>query len=357
MLSDLAVSSLKPTGKQYVVWDTPNFGVRVSQAGAKTFIAQIGSERRKVTIGRYPSVSLKDARRKAQLLLLQPVIERPTETVRTVLDAYRDLHMVHYKGTNKRDSIHLIYKYLTPLFEKPIGSVTARDITTILDPLKPGMQNHVFALFRTFFNWAERRSHVERSPLAKLRKPHKARVRERVLTDEELVSAWRAAEKMDDFGTIIHLCILTGQRRGEVAGARQDWIDTSVADAPVMVFAGSATKNGREHRLPLTRKMVDLFAVPRGPFHKWSTLKGRLDRATGSRGWTIHDLRRTFATNCARLGVQPHVIERILNHTTGTISGIAAVYNRHHFQDEMRQALELHERWALGLVSPKPDRE
>ena len=101
--------------------------------------------------------------------------------------------------------------------------------------------------------------------------------------------------------------------------------------------------------------MVELFAVPRGPFHKWSTLKGRLDRATGKRGWTIHDLRRTFATNCARLGVQPHVIERILNHTTGTISGIAAVYNRHHFQYEMRQALHLHEQWLLLLVSSSVD--
>ena len=355
MLSDLAVSSLKPTGKQYVVWDTPNFGVRVSQAGAKTFIAHVGRERRKVTIGRYPSISLKDARRKAQLLLLQPVAERPAETVRAVLDAYHDLHLAHYKGTNRRDTTHMIYKFLAPLFEKPISAVTPRDITTILDPRKPYMQNHLFGIFRTFFNWAERRSHVERSPVAKLRMPHKPRTRERVLTDNELVEAWRAAETMGDFGTVIHLCILTGQRRGEVSQARPEWIDTSVADAPVMVFPGSATKNGREHRLPLTRTMADLFAVPRGTIHKWSTWKGRIDRATGSRGWTIHDLRRTFATNCARLGVQPHVIERILNHTTGTISGIAAVYNRHHFQDEMRQALELHERWLIRLVAQQID--
>lgn len=351
MLSDLAVQSLKATGKQYVAWDMPNFGVRVSQAGAKTFIALVGRERRRVTIGRYPSISLKEARRKAQLLLLQPVVERPTEPLRAVLDAYRDLHLAHYKGTNKRDTIHLIFKFLAPLFDKPIGTVTAADITAILDPMKPYMQNHMFGVFRTFFNWAERRSHIERSPLAKLRKPHRARARERVLTDEELVDAWHAAETMGDFGNVVQLCILTGQRRGEVAGACAEWIDTSVADAPVMVFPGSATKNGREHRLPVTRTMAELFAVPRGPFHKWSTLKGRLDRATGCRGWTIHDLRRTFATNCARLGVQPHVIERILNHTTGTISGIAAVYNRHHFQDEMREALERHEGWLFQLVT------
>ena len=230
MLSDLAVQSLKATGKQYVAWDRPNFGVRVSQAGAKTFIALVGRERRRVTIGRYPSVSLKDARRKAQLLMLQPVAERPTETVRAVLNAYCELHLSHYKGNNRRDTIHLINKFLTPLFEKEIGSITARDITTILDPMKPYMHNHMFGVFRTFFNWAERRSHIDRSPLAKLRKPHKTRPRERVLTDEELVSAWRAADKLGDFGTVIQLCILTGQRRGEVAGARIEWIDTSIAD-------------------------------------------------------------------------------------------------------------------------------
>ena len=352
MLSDLAIQSLKPTGKQYVVWDVPNFGVRISQGGTKTFIVLVGRERRKVTIGRYPSISLKDARRKAQLLLLQPASEQSTETLHQVLDAYRDLHLSRYRAINKRDTTFLIYKYLEPLFAKRIATITSKHIMAILDPMTPSMHNHIFGIFRTFFNWAERRNQIESSPLAKLRKTHKEQARSRVLTNDELARVWRATEQLEHFGAIIRICILTGQRRGEVSQTQPEWIDASVRDAPVIIFPGTITKNGREHRLPLTRATLDLFANSPGTFNGWSKSKKRLDDASGTTGWTIHDLRRTFATNYAKLGIQPHVIERILNHATGTISGIAAVYNRHHFQDEMRQALQTHEQWLLHLVSP-----
>jgi integrase len=79
------------------------------------------------------------------------------------------------------------------------------------------------------------------------------------------------------------------------------------------------------------------------PFAGWSKAKSLLDNVSGVSGWTLHDIRRTVATRLAEMGVAPHVIERLLNHTTGQISGVAAIYNRARYLDEMRQALELWE--------------
>ena len=124
----------------------------------------------------------------------------------------------------------------------------------------------------------------------------------------------------------------------------------------------SLTKNGRVHTFPYGELAADIFeAIPEhsrsyllsdprydNRFDGWSKSKHELDQACSIAPWTLHDLRRTFATNMAGLGVAPHVIERLLNHMSGTISGIAAVYNRHTYLDEMRAAIEI---WEMKLRS------
>ena len=86
---------------------------------------------------------------------------------------------------------------------------------------------------------------------------------------------------------------------------------------------------------------------PSHPFSGWSKSKKLLDEISGVEGWTLHDLRRTFSTRLAELGTTPHIIERLLNHVSGTISGVSAIYNRHHFMPEMQQAVEKYEAHLL----------
>lgn len=344
MLTDIALQSLKPTGKQYIVWDLPNLGIRVSQAGTKTFIAQVGRNRRKLTIGRYPDLSLKEARRKFALLETTP-----SHVLSNVLDTYISTHIAHYKGTNKRDTEHLLRLYLQPLATRRASSLTSKDITAIMSPLTPSMHNHMFGVFRTFFRWAERHDYIAASPIAKLIKPFKETSRSRTLTNDEIRRIWHACE--GTFGDIVKACLLTAQRRGEIACVRPEWLSTTALCIPAHV-----AKNGREHSIPLTpcaEGLLRKLSASSKPYNAWSKPKKRLDTSSSTSGWTLHDLRRTAATRMAELSVQPHIIERILNHSSGEISGVAAIYNRAKYFEEMREALLRYEAHILSIVAPE----
>ncbi len=142
-----------------------------------------------------------------------------------------------------------------------------------------------------------------------------------------------------NFSTIVKLAILTGQRRSEIASIFPDWIEKDI-----LVFPSSITKNKRTHRIPITPRVFRL--LERSPFGKgdafngWSNGRRRVDKEVNIDHWTLHDLRRTFATIHAEIGTPIHITERLLNHVSGTISGVAAVYSRHSYIGEMREALE-----------------
>jgi integrase len=87
------------------------------------------------------------------------------------------------------------------------------------------------------------------------------------------------------------------------------------------------------------------------PFNGWSKSKAALDKLSGVTGWTLHDLRRTYATNMARLGVQLPVIERLLNHVSGSFAGVVGIYQHHSFMPEMRNAVERYEQWLAALIN------
>ena len=161
-----------------------------------------------------------------------------------------------------------------------------------------------------------------------------------MLDDRELVSIWHALPN-DDFGTYVRLMILTGQRKGEIP-------HMEIAE-DVAHIDGAHTKNSRSHSFPVGALTLLYFQPV--TWQGWSKSKARLDEAAGVTGWTYHDLRRTFATNHARLGTPIHVIEKLLNHVSGTISGVAAVYNRYGYMDEMRQACDKYEKWLAATCS------
>ena len=167
------------------------------------------------------------------------------------------------------------------------------------------------------------------------------------------------------FGTMTKLLILTGQRRGEVTQMRWSQLDLK---SKTWLIPAELSKNGREQLLPLSdhalkvinsvpRQGNDLLFPARGNGENvvsgFTRAKNRLDRLSGVTGWTLHDLRRTTATFLGKLDTPPHVIERVLNHVSGSFAGVAGVYNRHPYLDEMRAALQM---WGnhLAVMNAEP---
>jgi len=245
-----------------------------------------------------------------------------------------------------------------------IATITRREVRELVEAkaeTAPIMANRLLALVKRFFGWAVEQEIIERSPAAAVKKVSKEISRDTVLTDEQLLDVWSAAEGLSQpFGSIVRLLILTAQRLGEVAGMRWSELDL---DAGEWVVSGARAKNGEENRVPLTDAAVTIikdqlriegsdFVFPSGrkPAERsvsgFSKIKTRLDKESGVTGWRFHDLRRTAASRMARLRVAPHVIEKLLNHTTGALGGLAGVYNRFGYDEEKRHALET---WAAHL--------
>jgi len=243
-------------------------------------------------------------------------------------------------------------------------------------PKGAAMTGRTAAYGRAAFGWAVKRGAVRVNPFADLPVAKGIAKRERVLSDAEIAEIWRAAgDAASPYGTIVRLLILTGQRRGEVAGMA--WGELS-DDLETWTMLGERTKNGAVHTVPLSTSACEFLKAvlsedanePRGlvlpgalgtPFAGWSKAKRALDKATkdarakaaaaaGSPPlpWSLHDLRRTVATGLQRLGVRLEVTEAVLNHISGSRGGIAGVYQRHDWAAEKRAALDA---WAAHVVS------
>lgn len=372
-LTDAAVSSLS-SENQLDVYDTMQrrFGVRVSKT-AKTFFVFAGHPRKRIALGRYPNTSLKEARKAAQRHLLDPVEAVTTITLGEAKKTYFTSYIEPNYRTRTQYVTKRLFSLVAKLDHKPLSDLTNHDFTTIFDKLSPSQANHLFGVLRTFFGWCERRDYIAASPIRKLTKPHKEKDRTRVLTDAELVAIWNACED-DSFGKIVRMLILTGQRRGEIAALESGW----TADGTI-TFPPHITKNGEEHTIPLAQNAQSLLAealredysvLPDQGNKSNSTIlfpspktgkvligfqkmKRELDKRCGVKNWTLHDLRRTFSTRCAELGVMPHIVERCLNHLTGEISPLARRYNHHTYVTEMKAAFDLWDAHISRLISPQ----
>ena len=198
--------------------------------------------------------------------------------------------------------------------------------------------------------------------MAQLQLPSRLKPRSRTLTDEELRRVWHGAH--GTIGTIAQLCTLLGQRRSEIGSLQWGWVDF---EKQTISFPPEAVKNSRAHVIPFGAMAKGiLVCVPRvgaylfpgrddnATFAGYAKGKQALDQASGVVGWTLHDLRRTFATNLAALGVPIHITEKLLNHVSGTTGGLVAVYQRHAYMDEMRTAIEAWERRLTDIVKGSP---
>ncbi len=389
-LTDLMIekSPFPATGRTEV-WDTllPGFGLRVG-ARTKSFVLlyRFKSEKRRLTLGQYPSCKLSDAREAARAILRNVVDgidpeatqnQAPAaETSPIVRDALA--RFITRKVQPNRRDWREIQRMLRRDFERRFGdlavaSVTQRDINDLVGDVVDrgaGVQaNRLLANLKLFFAWCAEQQYVQASPAAAISKPRRERPRERVLSTAELARIWRAADAQGyPFGPIVKLLILTAQRRDEVAEMRWSEVDL---DGALWSLPAARTKSAAAHQIHLSAAAVAVLkALPGGgallftktnetPTSGWSGAKHRLDRRLMAPGpeigppapiahWTLHDLRRSAATGMAELGVAPHVVDKILNHVQGTIRGVAAIYNRHPYGAERRDALDL---WAKHVIA------
>ena len=371
-LNDRGIAALKPVaGKRITVFDTvvPGFAVRVTERGAKSFvlITRFQGRQRWLTIGPVGAIRLAEARERARDALsmvrrgidpgAKPVVPRTFAMIagRFVAEYARPWNR------SWRETERILDRYATPAWgSRDIVGLSRRDVRELLEAVArdhgPIMSNRVLSTVRKLFGWALERDIVSINPASGVHPVAKEVSRDRVLSDEELRAFWQAtAELAEPWGSFFRVLALTGQRLGEVA--RMRWEDVDL-DRALWTLPAAMNKSGRLHEVPLTEPAVAILrAIPRrsGP-HVFTTAEGSKPVAGFAKpkarlapnGWRLHDLRRTFATISARMGIAPHVVEKVLNHSGGTIRGVAAVYNRCAYDAEKRHALDA---WARYMTS------
>jgi integrase len=254
--------------------------------------------------------------------------------------------------------------------DRKISEIRKADIIEVLEKIvddAPYAANRTLAALRTLFNWAMGRDLIALSPCAGVKPPAVEKARDRVLSDNELKAVWKAAAEIErPFGPIVQLLILTGQRRTEVGGMTWDELDL---DKKLWTLPRGRVKNDTGHEVPLSALALEIVSkvhrvkgcqflfstTGETPVSGYSKAKGALDEKTGLTDWRLHDLRRTTASGMARLGIALPVIEKVLNHSSGSFAGIVGVYQRHSFAEEKRAALDAWGRFVTSLIQDEPD--
>ncbi|HEY1612246.1 MAG TPA: integrase arm-type DNA-binding domain-containing protein [Rhizomicrobium sp.] len=349
----MTIKTLKPPSKGEKIYADavlPGFGVRVSEGGTKSFVLTHGRLRKRETIGRVGILGLADARQEAKRRLAEYTLGKTQPRAiswDTAVNRYLEDVQKRQKPRTYSDYKRFLAKHFR-LGALAMADITPDDIQTRVDRLSatPVEQHHAFTVVRTFLRWAHRKHYLNNNPMDRMKSDHRYKPRARILTDEELKKVWNAAGD-DSFGNIVKLLILTGQRVGEVSKLSPDMCSASAITLPAWL-----TKNGREHTFPVgTITLRLLIAIPFETLPNFARHKAKLDEASGVYGWVLHDLRRTFASGLASLGVPIPVVEKLLNHVSGTFAGIVGVYHRYDYAKEMREAVELWQKHIQTLTA------
>ena len=388
-----AIENAKPPVKgRRMVWDSVisddaalsgSFGFRVTERGVKSWVTMYRLEdkrnpgkkiQRFQTLGHFPATPLAEARELARDALklvgqgFDPIEEAKREKIETasiksVGEAVKAFIERHSKRQNRswKQTDRAFEVYVLPKWkDKSLVSITPADVHEVLDGIMdagyPFMANRVFDDVRKFFNWCKERSWITIAPTEAIKRPAKKVARDRVLDKGEIVKVWQGCDALGwPFGSAFKLLLLTGQRRNEVARMKWEHLNPETG---VWTLPQQDTKSNRQHDVPLSLMVMEILErLPKNgdyvfsttgktPISGFSRVKKRLDKLSDTQGWRLHDLRRTAASRMAEIGIAPHVIEKVLNHSTGQISGVAAVYNRHTYLREKTDALNA---WAKAL--------
>jgi integrase len=413
ILTDKKVLALKPApvGKRYIVADAvvPGLGVRVTDRGHRSYILGArypGSQHfKRREIGAVGAITLADARETARAWITmiaggrdpRDLIRKQKEEIAlTVANTFavvaEEFIARHLRGKRKAAVVEReIRRELIPAWgNKPLGEISRRDVVKLIEAIADrgrgsgAYARNIFDHVRTLYSWAINRAiyGIEHSPTDRL-KPKELigpkRVRDRVLTDDELRAIWRAAERLGyPYGALVQGLMLTGCRVSELAGARRVEFDLQ---ARVWTIPAERFKSDAQHLVPLTDAMIEwlatlprwkagdyLFSVDgRTPFNGFSKAKERLDRRASrtwralgrmagvERGevehWTLHDVRRTVRTRLSALRVPEQVAELVIGHAK---RGLARVYDQHAYLEEMREALAAWNALLASMIAPPP---
>jgi integrase len=380
-LTKSSIDSLPTPGSDIIYWDSgcPGFGVKVTPKGRKVFVVLYrtggtGSRLRKYTIGPYGRVTLHQARVAAQRVFAaklegrDPAAEKRVAKRRTVTDRVEELletFIEQHVSQNRsaREISRLLRREVGKAWgHKSIHEISKRDVVEVVSAIAqrgaPVAANKTLKVIKTFLRWCVGRAVLDRSPTDGIPLPAKEVARDRMLSDPELTQIILAARRMGGpYGGIVELLALTGQRREEVA--RSIWDEFNLGQR-IWTIPKARTKNGKVHYVHLSAQSIAVLKRQmnkRGPFvfssqgtksfQGFSLAKRELDEMSGVTNWRLHDLRRTCVSGMARLRIPPHVADKILNHQSGAISGVAAVYQRHDFLAERKHALE---RWGAHVA-------
>jgi integrase len=415
-LTQAAVDKLKPQSESVTYWDNqcPGFGLRISPRDRRTWICmyRVGKKPVMETIATMAVIpKVEKARELARASMtkardgVNPVVVRrgteAEEKAKAEAEAFTfakaaERFLREHVERNERAPKYaaeirriLEHDVLPRWAERPLREITKRDVNDLLDAkaerrerkrkgFKGGaavQANRVLILLRTLFRWAVDKDLILDDPIKGVRKPVKERARDRALSDDEIRLFWQACEKMGwPFGPLFWLLLLTMQRRDEVGGMRWSEIDLNNR---TWTIPRDRAKSNRAHIVQLSMLAIEVIeALPHTgdivfsaagatPVSGFSRAKDWLDRLmtaqlrdetgdpeTTLAAWILHDLRRTAATGMAGLGIAPHVVDKILNHSAGTIRGVAAVYNRFQYIEDRKAALEAWGRYVEALVRP-----
>jgi integrase len=403
--SSAATHPLPPGKSEAIIFDdeVPGLGIRIRRGGSRMWVFQykLGAKQRRLTLGSVKALDAREVRTEAKKLHAKvrlggdPAGDKAEGRVRAAetFGAALGRFLTRQKARLKPRSYAEVERHLVvqakPLHGLRLAKIERRTIAGRLAELAeasgPVAADRARTSISAFFAWAIREGLAESNPVIETNKASGDVQRDRILTDEELRAVWAALQD-DQYGAIVRLLILTGQRRDEIASLR--WSETDL-DRGTILLPPERTKNHRPHEVPLSgpaRAILEaqprrangdgtprdlIFGKGQGGFSGWSGAKEALDariletrRAQAKKAdakkiqplphWTLHDLRRTAATRMVDLGVQLHVVEAVLNHVSGHKAGVAGIYNRATYTAEKKMALNM---WADRVMTLVEGRE
>jgi integrase len=372
--------SVKPltTGAQLDVWDTilKGFVLRVSPGGTKTWMVryQQHGRKRRFKLGRFPKLTVADARQQARKYLgqvaagddpgreLEELKREPTFA--DLADRFMNQYAIpRYTPRTVIEVRRMLDNDVLPAWgSRKISTITRRDVIDLLDKIKergaPVHSNRVKALISSMFSFALDKEMADNHPALRVRSEPET-PRERVLRDDELRAFWEQLDREDiDVAAGFKLILLTAGRSSEVFEMMWSEVDL---DSGWWTLPASRSKNRKEHRIPLVPSAVELLRHLQAskadaddgriiPAFKQRYGLAKIRKAAGLVDhFTIHDLRRTVATKLAQFKIPRLTISKLLNHSE---AGVTHVYDRYSYDHEKQQALLHWEKRLREIVEP-----
>jgi len=352
------------------------FGVRKFVSGKRTFFVKfnVGKQQRRMALGPASASRLEAVRQEAEEIIFNAKRGRDAQAekkararttkvaVGGLIDRYLEVKQGEISETYFADTARYLQTHWKPLHGYAVDAVQRHDVANVLDAIAKTRgkvtADRAKAALSGFYAWAAERDSSVVPPTLHVKNRANGHSRDRVLSETELAQIWHAVADMGDYGAILKLLILTGQRRSEISDLSWSEVDF---DARQIALPPERTKNHKPHLIPLAQPSLEildaapkrvgrdyLFGEGSKGYQGWSKSKARLDTELDLDPWTVHDIRRSVVTHLNETGIaEPHIIEAIANHISGSRAGVAGVYNRSQYALGKRRALE---RWGDHLL-------